>query len=165
MIVFRACTARGEWVRTFMPSATGKAQLGTRPRWPSTSTTHMRQAPVAVRPSMWHSVGTRMPARRSALEQHFALLGGNRAPVDFDGNHGWFSWSPSHVGVAVAPPPLSLPQFPGCGSSTATPTIHLPSPVSGEGTLLFPSAYCFITASKRQASRQEPQPMHLSTTM
>ena len=67
MIVLRAWTARGECVRIFMPSAAGKAQLGTRPRWPSTSTTHIRQAPVGVRPSMWQSVGTLMPARRSAV--------------------------------------------------------------------------------------------------
>ena len=37
---------------------------------------------------MWHSVGTLMPARRSARQQHFALFGGDRSPVDFDGDHG-----------------------------------------------------------------------------
>ena len=44
-IVRRAWTARGEWVWIFMPSLTGKAQLGASPRCPSTSTTHIRQAP------------------------------------------------------------------------------------------------------------------------
>ena len=51
-MVFRAATARGEWVRIFIPSAAGKAQLGASPRWPSISTTHMRQAPLAPSPSI-----------------------------------------------------------------------------------------------------------------
>jgi len=62
----RACTARGECVRTFIPSAAGQAQLGTSPRCPSTSTTQTRHDPVGFSCFRWQSVGMRIPSRSHA---------------------------------------------------------------------------------------------------
>ena len=64
-MVLRAFTTLGEWVLIFIHSSTGCEQAGARSAMPSTSTTHMRQAPVGVNPSMKHSVGTLIPLRDS----------------------------------------------------------------------------------------------------
>ena len=69
MMVLRAFTTLGLLVTIFMPSAAGNEQLGTRLAWPSISTTQMRQAPEGSMPSIWQSVGTWMPSRRSTFSR------------------------------------------------------------------------------------------------
>src|SRR5512133_3876605 len=49
-------------VLTFIALTTGKVQAGCSVRWPSTSTTHMRQTPATSRSGWSHSVGMLIPA-------------------------------------------------------------------------------------------------------
>src|SRR5664279_4212322 len=63
---FLARITRGEWVLIFIFSSTGKEQPGTSALLPSTSTTHILQAPVGERSFMLHKVGIFIPAFVSA---------------------------------------------------------------------------------------------------
>ncbi len=74
-IVLRASMPAGECVWTFMPRPPGKAQDGIERRaCPSTSTTHMRQAPAGDRPPCGTAWASSSPARRRPRQQHLAGL-------------------------------------------------------------------------------------------
>src|SRR6266581_1398174 len=62
----RVLTASGCWVSTIIPSRAGRWQAAGRPRWPSTWTRQVRQAPSGARSGSLQSCGRGRPRRFTA---------------------------------------------------------------------------------------------------